>query len=249
MPSDVLHLSALAALVLGAAILYSSVGHAGASAYIAAMALFGVPPGVIKPAALVMNIVVAAVGTWRFSVARLVPYRLLLPLCAGSIPAAFAGGMLVLPIRAHRLILGVILLVAAVRLWWPAGSQPDRRTPPAWYWLVALGAVLGLLAGMTGVGGGIFLSPLLILGGFEEPRRTAGASAVFILVNSAAGLLGYLGGHQALPTGMAPLVPVVLLGGLLGSRLGTRHLSTTALRRLLGVVLVIAGAKLVAFPG
>ena len=244
MPAEPLHLAGLAGLVLLAAILYSSVGHAGASGYLAAMALFDVAPAVMKPAALVMNLAVAMVGTWRFAAAKLVPWRLLVPLCLGSVPAAFVGGLLTLPTKAHRALLGAVLLFAAARLWLKDEAGGERRPAPAPPWLVPLGAAMGLVAGLTGVGGGVFLSPLLILAGWEDPRRTAGASAAFILPNSAAGLLGHLRGEGTIPGGTTALVLVALLGGLYGSWLGVRRFRTTTLRRVLALVLVIAGAKL-----
>ena len=132
------------------------------------------------------------IGTVRFASSGLVPWRLLLPLAAGSIPAAFLGGAVSLPTHAHRILLGVVLLFAAFRLWWKTGPGVKLRPRPGAAALVAIGAGLGLLSGLTGVGGGIFLSPLLILLRWEEVRRTAGASVAFILVNSLAGLLGHL---------------------------------------------------------
>ncbi|HSE62046.1 MAG TPA: sulfite exporter TauE/SafE family protein [Thermoanaerobaculia bacterium] len=243
MPEDPRTFLLLAGLIAIAAVLYASVGHGGASAYLAAMALFGVPAAVMKPAALVMNLGVAGAGTLRFAAARLVPWKLLVPLCAGSVPAAYAGGLIQLPTRSHRILLGAVLLVAAARLAMKARSA-DLRPPPALVWLVAIGLVFGFVAGLTGVGGGIFLSPLLILARWEEPRRTAGASAVFILVNSAAGLAGHLAGGGAVPAAAAPLTAIALAGGLFGSWLGAKRFVPLTLRRLLAVVLVIAGAKL-----
>jgi uncharacterized membrane protein YfcA len=244
MPTDPLDLIGLAALVLAAAVLYSSVGHAGASGYLAAMALFGVAPATMKPAALVMNIVVAVVGTLRFWSAGLIPRAVLLPLCAASIPAAFGGGALALPTQIFRPLLGVILLGAAWRLWFPGGARASQPLPGAGV-LFTLGIVLGFLSGVTGIGGGVFLSPILILAGWEDPRRTAGASAVFILSNSVAGLLGHLATAGSIPAGTPLLAAVALGGGLFGSWLGARRLAPMALRRLLAVVLVIAGVKLV----
>ena len=243
MPADPTHLAALALLVLLSAVLYSSVGHGGASAYLAAMTLLGVAPGATKPAALVMNITVALVGTVRFASASLVPWRRLGPLCAASIPAAFLGGYLELPLRAHRILLGAILIIAAFRLWLPMRDR-SRRAWPSSAWLAGIGASLGILAGLTGVGGGIFLSPLLILSGWEEPRRTAGASATFILVNSVAGLLGHLQAPRGIPEGTALLAVVALAGGLYGSWLGARRFAPVTLLRLLGAVLLLAGVKL-----
>ena len=244
MPHDAIHLTLLAVLVLAAAVLYSSVGHAGASGYLAAMALMGVAAPVTKPAALVMNIVVAIVGTWRFAAARLIPWRLLVPLTLGSIPAAFLGGALTLPTRVHRIVLGVILLFAAARLWWPSAPRSEPQHAPGAGTLVVVGLVLGLLSGLTGVGGGIFLSPLLIFAGWEETRRTAGASVAFILANSVAGLLGHIGGPHPIPSEVALLAPIALIGGLYGSWLGAKRLRTEPLRRLLGLVLLIASTKL-----
>jgi uncharacterized membrane protein YfcA len=242
-PAESLHLAALGALVLAAAVLYSAVGHAGASGYLAAMALFGVAPGAMRPAALVMNIVVATAGTWRFASAGLVPWQLLVPLCVGSVPAAFAGGALALPAGVFEPVLAVVLLSAAWRLWSPAASEHPRPAPAA-PWLALVGAGLGFLAGLTGIGGGVFLSPLVVLTGWEPPRRAAGLSVTFILANSVSGLSGHLAAGRGVPPGTALLALVALAGGLYGSWLGARRLAPLALRRLLAAVLVIAGVKL-----
>src|SRR5688500_13600877 len=249
MPTDPAAVGGLAALVFIAAILYSSVGHGGASGYLAAMALFGIAAPVTKPAALVMNIAVAAIGTFRFGARGLVPWRLLLPLCVGSVPAAAAGGYVSLPIAAHRILLGIVLLFAAGRLWMHEEARATRREPPAALARVLIGALLGFVAGLTGVGGGIFLSPLLILSGWEDTRRTAGASAAFILVNSMSGLAGHLAAGRSIPSGVAILVVVAVVGGLIGAGLGATRLPTLVLRRLLAGVLVIAGFKLLLTVG
>ena len=243
MPADPGHLAALATLVLVAAVLYSSVGHAGASAYLAAMGLFGVAPAAMRPAALVMNIVVATAGTWRFASAGVVPWGLLGPLCAASVPAAYVGGAIKLPTRVYAPLLALTLLFAAWRLWAQLERANLRPSPPARV-LLGIGGGFGLLAGLTGIGGGIFLSPTLILAGWEAPRRTAGASVTFILVNSIAGLLGHLSTAGEVPRGTALLAAVALAGGLYGSWLGARRLPPLAIRRVLAVVLAIAGAKL-----
>ena len=245
MPTDSAALAGLAALVLAAAVLYSSVGHAGASAYLAAMALFGVAPEASKPAALVMNIAVATVGTLRFASAGLVPWPRLAPLVLGSVPAAFVGGFVSLPTNVHRLVLGALLAVASVRLLWAAPREIARRPFPPALPLVGLGALIGLFAGLTGVGGGIFLSPLLLLTGWEETRRTAGASVAFILANSVSGLLGHWSAGHAVPGGTALLSLVALVGGVAGSWLGAKKLAPPRLKRLLGAVLLVAAVKLV----
>ncbi len=249
MPTDPLQLAALAALLLFAAALYSSVGHAGASAYLAALSLYGVAPVETKPIALVLNILVAVVGTWRFVSSRLVPWRLLVPLCLGSIPAAFLGGSVELPTRAHRVLLGIVLLLAAARLYWRAARVQELKPPPHPIALASIGAGLGLIAGLTGIGGGIFLSPLLILLRWEEVRRTAGASVTFILANSVSGLLGHFAAGRGVPAGAWILAPAVIAGGLIGSWLGAKRLATLTLRRVLGIVLAVAAVKLLAiFP-
>ena len=192
MPASLPELVALCALVFVSAIVYSSGGYGGASAYLAAMALFGVAPDVMKPVALGMNIVVATVGAVRFVRADAVPWKLLRWVCLGSIPAAFAGGSLRLPAHVFEPLVGAFLLFAAVRLWLPDEAKP-LRAPPGAPWLVALGVVLGFLSGLTGIGGGIFLAPLLILAAWEEPRRAGGAAVVFVLVNS---ILGFREAHH-----------------------------------------------------
>jgi len=244
MPTDPAAIAGLAALIFIAAVLYSSVGHGGASGYLAAMALFGVPAPVTKPVALVMNIAVAAIGAFRFGRRGLVPWTMLAPLCIGSIPAAALGGFISLPIRTHRILLGVVLLFAAVRLWMHDEVRTPRREPPSPLGRGLIGGALGLVSGLTGVGGGIFLSPLLILTGWEETRRTAGASASFILANSVAGLAGHLTAGRAIPPEVAILAPVAVAGGLIGAWLGSTRLPTLVLRRVLAVVLVVAGLKL-----
>lgn len=244
MPADPAASAGLAALIFIVAILYSSVGHGGASGYLAAMALFGVAAPVTKPAALVMNIAVAAIGAVRFGRRGLVPWTMLAPLCIGSIPAAALGGFIALPIPAHRILLGLVLLFAAVRLWMHDEAAVPRKAPPPAAARVLIGGFLGLIAGLTGVGGGIFLSPLLILTGWEETRRTAGASAAFILANSIAGLGGHLAAGRGIPPEAALLTPVAIVGGLIGAGLGATRLPTLVLRRVLAVVLVVAGVKL-----
>lgn len=238
-----LDVAALTLLVLAAAALYSSGGHAGASAYLAIMALYSVAPAVMRPTALVMNIAVASIGSTRFIRARAVPWHLILPLCAGSIPAAFAGGRIKLSPGTYLLVLGAVLLVAALFLWLRPKTAVLQKAPPRG-WLVGIGAVLGFVAGLTGIGGGIFLSPLLILTGWEEPRRTSGAAAVFILVNSILGLLGRLSSVSAIPPQAAPLAIAAICGGLIGSWLGVHRLQPVVLRRVHSVVVLVSGAKL-----
>jgi len=235
----------IAALILFAALLYSSVGHGGASGYLAVMALFGLAPEVMRPTALVLNLLVAGVATVQFARAGWFSWPLFWPFAAGSVPLAFLGGAIALPTSLYRQLLGVVLFFAAFRLVLPAqtGAEPSLRKMPLLL-AVSLGCVIGLLAGLTGVGGGIFLSPLLLVGRWAPPKPVAAASAVFIWVNSAAGLLGRLTSVRLIPAFIFLWALAALAGGLLGSFQGSRRLASVTLRRLLAVVLVVAGLKL-----
>lgn len=237
----------LVLLIFAAALLYSSVGHAGASGYLAAMALFGVAPAVMKPTALTLNILVATIATVKFSRAGCFSWRLLLPFAAASIPFAFLGGYLPLPGHWYKTIVGVILLFAAHRLFRVAheAAEPvEVKRVPLWAALVS-GAVIGLLSGLTGTGGGIFLSPLLLFMGWAETRQAAGLSAAFILVNSIAGLLGNVSSIGALPGSIFVFAPAAVVGGYIGAEYGSTRVAGANLRRLLAVVLIIAGLKLI----
>lgn len=233
---------------LGAAVLYSSVGHGGASAYLAIMALAAIEPTVMRPTALVLNIVVAGLVTARFARAGQLPVRQLAPFLLGSVPLAFIGGSIVLPATFYKVLVGMILLVAAVRFWMTA----DRRDEVAgiavgWLPAAGVGGAVGLLAGLTGTGGGIFLTPLVLLVGWAPPRGAAALSAGFVLVNSIAGLSGNLAAVGFVPPELALWLPAVVVGALIGSELGVRRFSPVAIRRSLAVVLVVAGLKLILF--
>ena len=235
----------LSLLIFIAALLYSSVGHGGASGYLAAMALFGVAPDVMKPTALVLNLIVASIGTIRFYRAGYFTWQLFWPFAVCSIPCAFIGGKLKLPVGYYNAIIGVVLLFAAWRLALKSTSSAATTTKQIALPLAfALGAGLGLLSGLTGVGGGIFLSPLLLLMNWAGVRQTAAISAAFILVNSAAGLLGHLASVKAVPGDIVWWAPAALAGGLIGSELGSRRLPPLAIRRLLAAVLLVAGTKM-----
>jgi uncharacterized membrane protein YfcA len=237
----------LTGCLLAASVLYSMSGHGGATAYLALFGLFGLPPGLMRAIALVLNVVVAGLGSVRLWRAGVMPWRTLGILLAGSIPGTFVGGLVNLPATTYRGLLGALLLVASARLIVPtraAIDRPLRQIAPAV--LLLIGLVLGVLSGLTGIGGGIFLSPILILSRMEDPRRTAAAAAAFIVVNSATGLvaLGMRGALVALPTVTVLFAAVVLAGGALGSWLAAGRLSFRGLRVALGVVLLFSGAKL-----
>jgi len=235
----------LLALIAIAAVLYSSVGHGGASGYLAAMALFGLEPAMMKPAALTMNIFVTTLVLARLTRAGYFNWRLFLPFAAGSLPLAFVGGAWTLNASAYRVIVGIALLLATWRLLWQ-GAGSDRVQPPSAWIAVPVGAVLGFVSGLTGVGGGIFLSPLLLLFNWTTMRGSAAIAAAFILLNSIAGLAGYATTAAAWPPGIPLLVATAFAGALLGSELGVRQLAPWRLRQVLCVVLLIAGAKMIA---
>lgn len=236
----------LLGLIFLAAVTYSSVGHAGASGYLAAMALMGVAATEMKPAALVLNIIVASIGTVRFARAGCVSWGMLWPFAAGSVPAAYLGGWLQLPGGVFRPLVGVVLLVAAARLVMTSRASPaEAPKPPAKPVAIGSGAVIGLLAGLTGTGGGIFLTPLMLLNRWATTRQAAGASAAFILVNSIAGLAGNVASVRMIPSRIVWWIPAVVVGGAIGAELGARRLAPGALRYILAIVLVVAAAKLI----
>jgi len=236
----------IAALIFVIALLYSTVGHAGASGYIAAMALFGMAPLVMKPTALTLNIIVALIGAVRFYRAGFFSWRTFWPFAVASIPAAYLGGSLTLPVSVYKSIVGVVLFYSAIRLFWSAETADKQETSlvPIWAALI-VGAAIGLLSGLTGVGGGIFLSPVLLLMHWAKTKETSAVSAAFILVNSIAGLLGNVPAISFLPNELVYWAPAALVGGWIGTELGTRVLPISGIRKCLSVVLVLAGLKLI----
>ena len=239
----------LAALFLVAAALYASVGHAGASAYLAAMALLGVAPEVARPTALALNIVVASFVTLRFWRAGLLQPRALLPLVIASIPLAFIGGSIHIPPNLYKPLLGAVLLVAAAGFFRTAHKAADENaSQPATIPILPaliLGGTIGLLSGLTGTGGGIFLSPALIVAGWATTRQASGIASGFILVNSISGLLGNVSAVGGVPSSLPLWIGAVLVGAIVGAEIGSRRASPPQLRYLLGAVLVVAGLKLI----
>lgn len=243
-PSPILAALLLVA-VTGVACLYSSVGHGGATGYLAVMALAGVGPTLARPGALWMNCVVASIAYWRFQRAGFFDLRLFVPLAAASVPLAWLGSRLQPAGWVGPVILGVALLAGGWLLGWGCRDEADEaRQPVRLPVALATGGGLGLLAGMTGIGGGVFLTPVLILQRWTSARTAGGISALFILLNSAAGLAGL--GRQALiwePAFLAS-IPVGVAGALVGAHLGVKRWHATGFRRALAVVLWIAAVKL-----
>ncbi len=234
----------LAAAILVVAFLYSSVGHAGASGYIAVMSLFNLAPAAIKPTALILNILVACLATWQFWRAGHFSWRLFWPFAALSVPMAFVGGWIDLPTHVFKVLVGIVLLFSAFRFLYGAAPDVVEEEPPR-IAAISLGAALGLLSGLTGTGGGIFLTPLLLFKRWARVRTAAAVSALFILVNSVAGLLGNFGSTRNLPSYALVLAAAAVIGGAVGSHLGSRHFRPVAIKRSLALVLLIAGAKLI----
>lgn len=236
----------LLALLMGlAALLYASVGHAGASGYLAAMALFGLAPEVMKPTALLLNVIVASIASVKYLRAGCFSRSLFWPVALAAVPMAYLGGLATLPAAAYKPLLGVVLLYSAWRFLARPVDDAAPIRPPALPWLLASGAGIGLLSGLTGVGGGIFLSPLVLFLGWGRVREVSGVAALFILVNSLAGLAGFFTRHGlALPAGFPWWALAVVAGGWLGSELGSRRLPVAALQKVLAAVLVVAGGKM-----
>ena len=235
----------LAVFILAAAFLYASVGQAGASGYLAVMAIFGLAPEVMRPTALTLNIIVAAVAASKFARAGYFNGSVFWPFAVTSIPFAFLGGMIDLPELVYKPVVGVVLLYAAFLMFRASrGSDGAVINAPPLGWALISGAGIGLLSGLTGVGGGIFLSPLLLFMGWAETRQTAATSAAFILVNSIAGLLGHASSIANLPGAIPVWAAAALAGGFIGAEYGSRHFGSLTLKRILVVILLVAGVKM-----
>jgi hypothetical protein len=240
--SDLLTLAPAVFLI---AALYATIGHGGASGYIAAMVWVGVAPVVLKPTALSLNLLVSVVGTLCFLRAGHFRWHLFWPFALTSVPASFLGGYVSLPLHAYKVLLGVLLFVSAYRLL-PGSSKPAEITsPPRVPVALGAGTLIGVASGLTGVGGGIFLSPLLVLMGWARAKEASAVSAPFILVNSAAGLFGFLCRHQGVHEPSLALLAAALVGGVAGSYLGCYRLPRAVIVRTLSLVLFTAGAKMV----
>lgn len=246
LPDEPYLLALLLGLIFLVALAYSSVGHGGASGYLAVLSFFGLAPAMMAPSALLLNLLVAGLALWSYWRAGHFVWRLLWPFLLTSIPFAFWGGTLAVSPRTYMLLLAAVLVWAAYRLLTavPPAEEESFLRPPSFRVALPTGAGIGFLSGIVGVGGGIFLSPLMILLKWADARRTAAASAAFIWINSAAGLYGQLSRRAVDWPGLVWLVAAAFAGGLLGSTLGARHFRGVWLRRILGGVLLLATVKL-----
>lgn len=240
------HAILTASLIFVAALLYSSVGHAGASGYLAVMALMAVPPTQMKFAALALNVLVAVIATFRFYRVGAFSHRIFWPLCLTSIPMAFIGGSVSLPGQYYKPIVGILLIYAAWKSYRTAKASANVELRPVSVpVLLAVGAALGLLSGLTGVGGGIFLSPILIFYRWASTKVVSGIAAAFILVNSVAALSGVVTGDYTVPSALPLWALAALVGGVLGAEYGSRRLGNPSIQRLLALVLLVAGIKMI----
>ena len=234
------------------ALVYATVGHAGATGYIAAMTLFGMSAEVIRPTALMLNIVVGAITALQFARAGYLRAHQIVPLVCGSIPAALIGGWLVPSVPFFELVVGGVLILSAAGVWRDKVPRPlaapksllGQSALGQSAMLFAVGVLLGLLSGLTGVGGGVFLTPTLLFMRSAPIKQVAATSAVFILVNSIAGLIGWVSAGNTLPRVASELVVAVAIGGVIGARLGAFDLTPRTLRTCIAFVLLLAGTKL-----
>ena len=238
----------LGILIFAVAVLYSSVGQAGGTGYLAAMAFVGIAPDAMRPAALALNVIVAAIATLRFWQAGQVSVRRLWPFLVASIPLAYIGGSIDLSEDIYNPVVGVVLLLVALRMFVPVrrhAQTADVGIPHAW--AIGSGGAIGLLSGLTGTGGGVYLGPLLVLTGWVAGGMLAGTTATFNLVNSGAALAGNLLNVGSLPAAFSLWAVAALSGGFIGSSFGSRRLDSLMTQRVLAVILLAAGLRLLLF--
>src|ERR1700712_1227498 len=232
-------------LLFVVAFLYSSVGHGGASGYLALMAIFSMSPAVMKPTALLLNLFVSMVSFIQFYRGKYFRWKLFVPLVLLSIPMAFLGGRLAIQDHVYKTILGLFLIIPICRFLFFKNTDPKDMKPANPYLSLLIGAAIGFLSGMIGIGGGIILSPILLLLKWTNQKQTAAISALFIFVNSVAGLAGQFGKGIHFSPDMIAYVAIAFAGGLCGAWLGSVRFPQTVLKNLLAVVLVVAAWKLI----
>ena len=231
------------------ALVYSAVGQAGASGYIAAMSLAGFAPAVMKTTALALNLLVAGIGSFQFLRAGRLSWREVYPFALLGFPFSFLGGALQLPERVYYPVVGAVLLLSAGQMARSALRRPGAPLPapvrPPFLAALATGAVIGFMSGTTGTGGGVFLAPVILAMRWGTARQTAATTAVYNLMNSAAALLGAHGLWHELPAALPWWLVAVAAGGTIGAFAGSRFLSDRWLRGILALLLFVSGVRLV----
>ncbi len=231
-------------LLLGIAYLYSSVGHGGASGYLALMALFGFEPLFMQSSALTLNLFVSSIAFFSFYKGGYFKWKILLPFVIASMPMAFLGAMLNIEPTTYNIILGICLLIAVLRMLISFPQEFESSKPPPFILAIPIGALLGFFSGMIGIGGGIILSPVLLLLHWANIKETAAVSAAFIFLNSASGLIGLTQSGVTLSPQIPLWILIVIVGGLAGSYIGSFRTTSTKLIYILASVLVVASLKL-----
>lgn len=234
-------------ILLAVSFFYSSVGHGGASAYLAIFVLWNIPTELIRPTALMMNIAVSVISFALFAKAQHFRWKLFLPFALTSIPAAFVGGMISIDAGWYKIILAVFILLAILPIT-GMGNQTTESKPINITLARGIGILIGLSSGLIGIGGGIILSPVILLLRWGNLKQTAAVSALFILVNSISGLIGHLIHAGTMATAGFDIIPFVLIGSILGSFYGSHSLSSYKLKYVLQLVLFMACFKLIIFP-
>lgn len=229
------------------AFLYSSVGHGGASGYLALMAIFAFPVAIMKPSALLLNLFVSSISFFFYYRMNYFRPKLFYPFAITSVPAAFIGGFVSLDNTIYKVVLGIVLVFAALRLFGIFNFKEKEAVKIKLPFALAIGFVIGLLSGMLGIGGGIILSPILLFLGWASVKESAAISSLFIFVNSFAGMLGFLLGGKNIPIESFYLVPIAVIGGMLGGFYGSGYFSSKTLKIVLGTVILMASVKLI-FP-
>ena len=226
------------------AFMYASVGHGGASGYLALMALFSFPPEVMKPTALLLNLFVAAIAFFHYWRAGHFDRKLFLSFAVASIPLAFLGGQLEIDTSLYKKILGVLLIFAILRMLNVFGGQKNNLQPIKVWQALIIGGTIGFFSGLIGIGGGIILSPVILLMHWGRMKEVAAVSALFIWVNSAAGMAGQISSGVVLEPQAYILVGIAVIGGFLGAYYGSKKFDNKILRYLLAFVLALASLKL-----
>lgn len=223
--------------------LYSSVGHGGASGYLAVMALFSIAPVIMKQSALILNLGVSIISFFQFYRKGFFKWRNFWPFALGSIPMSYVGSQWILSDSAYKKVLAVCLFIAVLRILFQSAPKANQKSVPVWAALL-IGGIIGLISGMIGIGGGILLSPIILLFAWANMKETAAVSALFIFVNSLAGLLAVKNWIALEQKDFFWMILASLLGGLLGSTWGSTIASPKWIKYVLGLVLIIASLKL-----